>query len=174
MLGWLNFIVLTLTLVVLIFYAFDTHRIANQTVEANLKPVILRSGVILGWDDLLLKTQNKPSSDGHYLEFTNHKNLAQNITGYLVISKKKYPIFFGNEISSFEVKDSAAAGKGMSIFPSWGWLPPGGKVYGFTNGSTDDVNEENKIYLEYLDIEGNKYFTKEVGETGFIQITGRL
>lgn len=40
-LGFFNILLLGLTLVVLVWYAYDTHRIANQTLESNLRPVIL-------------------------------------------------------------------------------------------------------------------------------------
>ncbi len=103
---WFNTIVLSLTLVVLIWYAYDTHRIANQSVEANLRSVILRSGWISKWEDIKFRIENG-QLNGEPLQFTILKNIAKDITGYIVLNNKKYELLFANEISQINDKESS-------------------------------------------------------------------
>jgi len=46
----LNIFVLIITLCILLRYAYDTKTIAEQTKEANLRPVVLRSGYVTDWN----------------------------------------------------------------------------------------------------------------------------
>lgn len=103
---WFNTIVISLTLVVLIWYAYDTHRIANQSVEANLRPVILRSGWISKWEDIKFRIENG-QLNGEPLQFTILKNIAKDISGYIVLNNKKYELLFANEISQINDKESS-------------------------------------------------------------------
>jgi len=100
----LNLLALVITLGVLVWYAYDTHRIANQTIEGNLRPLILRSGFIQSWEDVKFST-NKGILEGKPLEFSILKNIAKDISGYIVINNKKYRLLFANSISSKDIKD---------------------------------------------------------------------
>lgn len=79
-----NGIILFTTLIVLLWYAYDTHRIANQTIESSLRPVILRTGQILDWKVLSLEDMKKAKNFNPTLEFTNNKNIATDISGYMI------------------------------------------------------------------------------------------
>ena len=154
----LNLIVLSVTLLVLIIYACDTRRIANQTQESNLRPVILRSGGIPGLEHL------KPVSTGdtaqqtnppNYLEFTISKNIATDINGYIITEGYKYQLIFGAEMPKVI--------KNVTEFKvAVGWMPPGSHLFAvFKEDGRRKINEENRIYLSYKDIEGNSYHTIE-------------
>jgi len=150
----LNFLVLTLTLIVLIWYAVDTHRIADQTIESNLRPVILRIGWITNWDDIHYKKEDGVLK-GRPLEFLILKNLAKDISGYIIINKQKHILLFGNNISQISKEET-------EYCPTWGWLAPGGKIYAmFDDSKSTNIESENCIYITYKDISGNTYFTKE-------------
>ena len=167
-----NTIVLTLTLATLIWYAIDTHRIANQTVEVNLRPVILRSGWIVDWK---VQSVEDVSTTGEpkFIEFTNQKNIAKDITGYIVIGSKKYTLLFGNDVSKEVTTDENATVTKIGVAPKWGWLPAGGKVHAtFEKQKFETTSEPNQIYLEYNDTEGNSYYTKE--DDKFSQTSGRI
>lgn len=103
--SWFNTLILSLTLGVLIWYAYDTHRIADQSVGANLRPVILRSGWISKWEDVKFSIKNG-QLDGELLQFTILKNIAKDISGYIVLNNKKYRLLFANEISQINDKES--------------------------------------------------------------------
>lgn len=100
----INLLALLSTLVVLVWYAYDTHRIANQTVEVNLRPLILRSGFIESWDGLNFSIENGVLN-GIPLGFSILKNIAKDISGYIIINGKKYKLFFANNISSKDPKE---------------------------------------------------------------------
>ena len=91
----LNFIVLILTLGVLIRYTYDTNRIANQTIESNFRPVILRSGYIHRWDDIKFKSDKNGNIIGKLIQFTILKNIAKDIKGYIVVNGYKHELLFG-------------------------------------------------------------------------------
>lgn len=103
-LNQLNLLILTITLIVLIWYAYDTHRIADQSVEANLRPVILRSGWIPKWEDVKFSIKHG-QLEGQPLQFTILKNISKDISGYIVLNNKKYKLLFANEISQVNDKD---------------------------------------------------------------------
>lgn len=151
----INLIVLTLTLGGLVWYAWDTHRIANQTQEGNLRPVILRSAFIESWQKVKFQFNENKLIEGKPLEFTILKNIATDINGYIVIDGYKYKLLFGNDISKL--------GENLYYFSeNWGWMKPDTNIFAiFREDGNKKVNEENKIFLNYKDIEGNKYFTIE-------------
>lgn len=101
-----NVLALILTLGVLLWYAYDTHRIADQSVEANLRPIILRSGWISKWEDVRFSIKSG-QLEGAPLQFTILKNIAKDISGYIIIDKKKYKLLFANEISQVNEKKSS-------------------------------------------------------------------
>src|SRR3989338_8167786 len=86
---WSN-IVLIITLLFLIWYTIETHRIANQTKESNLRPVILRSGFIENWDSIKFTFEGNKLKVGKFLEFTILKNIATGINGYIVKNGLKF------------------------------------------------------------------------------------
>lgn len=92
----LNLFVLATTLAVLIWYAYDTNRIANQTIESALRPIIMRQGKILDWKVNSLLDLEK---NGFTLQFANQKNIAKDICGYIILDSKKYKLCFGNEVT---------------------------------------------------------------------------
>lgn len=100
----LNLLALLATLGTLIWYTYDTHRIADQTIEENLRPLILRSGFIESWDDVKFSI-SAGRLEGKLLEFSILKNIAKDISGYIVVNKKKYQLLFANHISGKDIKD---------------------------------------------------------------------
>lgn len=93
-----NLFALVSTLGVLIWYTYDTHRIANQTVEGNLRPLILRSGFIESWESIKFSIESGVLG-GRLLEFAILKNIAKDISGYIIIDGKKFQLIFANNIS---------------------------------------------------------------------------
>ena len=164
---FLNLIILAATLAVLIFYARDTNRIANQTQEANLRPVILRAGYIPDWDSLKLFDQNQLEQPT-IIVFHNLKNIAADTTGYVVINKNKYQLLFGNEITMRKIsviaspKANIPQERELAFLPKWGWIQAEGLIYGIISAeSREPAEKENQIYISYKDIEGNGYCTIE-------------
>jgi len=98
-----NLFALLLTLAVLVWYAYDTHRIADQTIESNLRPLILRSGFIESWNEIKFSLE-KGKLEGRPLEFSILKNIAKDINGYIIIDNKKYRFLFANDISGRDAK----------------------------------------------------------------------
>lgn len=162
-LPFLNFLILGLTLIVLIVYAYDTNRIANQTVKANLRPVVLRSGYIPSWNSIQFVNQNN-MINGQPIQFAVLKNIANDINGYIILNNKKYPLLFGSPISQItnNVITPSSTQQLIAFNPMWGWLSPGNAVLAIFNPNQfQQVNQENEIYIQYKDVEGNEYFTKE-------------
>lgn len=100
----LNLLALLATLAVLIWYAYDTHRIADQTIESSLRPLILRSGFIESWESVKFSIKAR-GIEGRPLEFSILKNIAKDISGYIIINNKQYQLLFANHISSKDVKE---------------------------------------------------------------------
>ena len=93
-----NLLALVLTLGVLFWYAYDTNRIANQTVESNLRPVILRSGWIKNWDDIKFSIKNAELK-GEPIRFTILKNIVKDISGHIILNRRKYKLHFANDVT---------------------------------------------------------------------------
>ena len=179
-LAWLTFVILGLTLIVLSGYAYDTHRIADQTAEANLRPVVLRSGYIPNWNSVNYTVQGNTIT-GIPLQFTVWKNIAVDIHGYIVINNHKYTLLFGSpSISAIPSTSTPSHGTAslsqvtaVAFNPQWGWLAPNNSLNAlFDPGQSQNISEGDGIYLEYDDIEGNKYFTKE--DSSFSSVSGKL
>lgn len=166
-LPFLSFLILELTLIVLIWYAYDTNRIANQTIEANLRPVVLRSGYI-SWDSIkFTRNENNGTVDGQPIQFTILKNIAKDVSGFIVIDNRKYALLFGNSISQVANQPLVKFEK------NWGWLSPGSVLFAiFDPTQWEQANQDNEIYVRYKDIEGNEYFTRE--DKFFSSISGNL
>jgi hypothetical protein len=173
-LPWLNFIVLTLTLAFLIWYTYDTHRIANQTVEANLQPVVLRSGFIPNWDAIHFEMQSSTIA-GQPIQFTIFKNIAKDFSGFVILNGRKYQLLFGNQISQVQNSSSASSSSGTTLTytPTWGWMSPNSILLAIFNPNDfQAIKGDNEIYIEYKDIEGNSYFTRE--DKNFSSTSGKL
>lgn len=171
----LNFLILGLTLVVLIGYAYDTHRIADQTLEANLRPVILQSGYIPSWDSIQFVTPSSTIINGQPIQFSVLKNIAKDINGYIILNNHKYTLLFGSPISQIPntIINPSSTQQLIAFNPSWGWLSPGNIVLAIFNPTqSQPANHDNEIYIEYKDVEGNGYFTRE--DKSFSSTSGNL
>jgi hypothetical protein len=165
-----NQLALVATFIVLVWYAYDTNRIANQTVETNLRPIVLRSGLNIAWNFRHIKDDG--SNRSTFLEIENLKNIAMNIEGWIILDRKQYKLLFGRESSGNEPENES---KKIAFVDSykWQWLPSGGKIFAsFDSGKFINTSSENEIYLNYKDVEGNSYFTKE--DHNYLQVTGIL
>lgn len=156
----INTIVFSVTLVILLFYAYDTRRIANQTEENATRPVVLRSGYIASWDDIHFTVEETDSgqriTSGEALQFIVLKNIAQNITGEIVLNGKKYPLLFGGQ------KLSPVGSASFAYLPELGWVKPDATLFAAFDPSTgEDVNSANQIRITYADVVGNRYETIE-------------
>lgn len=155
-----NGIILFTTLIVLLWYAYDTHRIANQTIESSLRPVILRTGQILDWKVLSLEDMKKAKNFNPTLEFTNNKNIATDISGYMILDDKRYDLVFTNNVRGTIINDAFKTEVVYNL--KWSWLPSGGNLLAsYDKDKFTETTEKNQIYLLYKDIEGNQYLTKE-------------
>ena len=148
-------VVISITLGFLIWYAIETHKLADQAKDANLRPVILRSGFLKGWDDLKYTTLENGNITGSPLEFTIQKNIATSIKGYVIRDKRRYELLFGNDISRVD-------GIGIKLLESWGWMQPDKRIYALFNSKKyRETSQPNQIVIQYNDIEGNSYYTIE-------------
>lgn len=177
----LNIIVLIITLVVLLRYAHATKLIAEQTKEGNLRPVVLRSGFVSDWNDVksrtakiipkeeidkLMSHENKKpnieemgkSNQPQPLQFAILKNIAIDISGFAIVDGHKYTLVFGNEISQKKYGEQLLA----SFLPNWGWMKADTQIFAFLEPQSKvKSNEDNQIFINYKDIGGNPYYTKE-------------
>lgn len=154
--------VLTLTLIALLFYAYDTHRIADQGSTAFLRPVILREGVVENWNVPSVKQINQSGSSEGILRFRNLRNIAQDISGYIILENKKYKLVFGNDASEKHIEIDGSKRTQSHFFPKWEWLPEDGLVTAtYQEEESEETPRENGIEISFSDIEGNKYFLKE-------------
>lgn len=151
---WGN-VVLIITLLVLIWYTIETHRIANQTKESNLRPVILRGGFIENWDNIKSIFNGNELKSGKFIEFIILKNIAKSINGYIIKNGLKFELLFGNDVSKI--------GENKFSFQSnWGWMKADTRVVAiFKEENGIKSKKPNQIVIRYQDIEGNKYFTIE-------------
>lgn len=170
----LNLIILTLTLFILCIYTFDTNRLANKAEEDAIKPIILRSG-FLDWNVNSTDFIKKNPGSRMNLEFSLVKNVALNITGFIVIENKKYELLFANEVTTQQsvLQNKEVTIKSVAIIPKWSWLSDNGKLNAtFDSNKFEEYVSGNLIEIIYFDINGNKYFTKEDQE--FSQTSGKL
>lgn len=167
----INLVVLISTLVVLICYAIDTHRIANQTVENSIRPVILRGGHIESWKNIkLLKMEDIHAIVEKPITFRVLKNIAKDIEGEIIIEKKKYKLLFGNDVTKIEIVEDNK----MKVWflPKWGWMDVNSSIFAVPDPrSAKDTERNNGIMLIYRDIQNNAYYTRE--NENFIQSSGK-
>jgi hypothetical protein len=148
-----NVVVLTITLVILIWYTIETHRIAKQSIETNLRPIILRSNYIDKWEDIKYKKINGVFV-GTSISFAVLKNIATSINGFIIINKYQYPLLFGCQISTSDMI--------TKYEPNWGWMKPDNLIYAiFDKKRGIKTLKPNQIVINYSDVEGNIYHTIE-------------
>lgn len=154
--SWATLTVLILTLITLVWYTYDTHRITEQTVQANLRPIVLVQGVI-NWDSLAFTSGPNGTILGPQIQFVILKNTALDFHGYIVINNQKYNLIFGNIISSQNDPDTNTSRN--LFFKTWGWVPPNGLLNAIydPNVLPTAIAAPNGIFLEYSDTEGNSY-----------------
>lgn len=151
----LTLVVSVITGMALLLYVFDTNRIANQTIDSNLRPVMLRSGFINLWEDIKFKyDKDEAIKDGKLLQFSIWKNIAKDIKGYIILDGYKYDLLFGNDISKVGEKD-------IKLTQKWGWMKPESVIYAAHAKKGKKTTLKNQIYVEYKDIENNEYYTTE-------------
>jgi hypothetical protein len=161
----LNLAILVLTLGTLIWYTYDTNRIANQTQENSLRPVILRSGFIDNWESIKFNDEANGKVTGKLIQFTILKNIAKDIEGYIVINGKYHELFFGNDISKIE--DGS-----ITMIKKWGWMRPDTTIYADFTGLGKNSKLKNRIYIKYRDMSNNTYYTLE--DEGFNQTSSNM
>ncbi|PIT88273.1 MAG: hypothetical protein COU29_03330 [Candidatus Magasanikbacteria bacterium CG10_big_fil_rev_8_21_14_0_10_36_32] len=108
----INIVVIFATFLAIFLYTLETKDLKKiqkkqleHQQESNLRPVILRSGWISKWEDIKFSIKNGQLK-GQPLQFTILKNIAKDISGYIIINKNKYNLLFANEISQINEKDS--------------------------------------------------------------------
>ena len=162
-----------LTLFILMKYASDTQIIAMQTQESNvasLRPVVLRVGFLDSFTDLIDKSIIESDLAPVMITLTSKKNISVDIAGYVVVDNRKYELLFGNVISEEETED----GKVIKVAPHWQWLPENGVVSFVLKNDPVESQGFDELYIEYNDIEGNRYYTRETFVDGRLQQTSKL
>lgn len=147
---------------ILIFSAVQcslNSRLKDIQQDTSLRPIILRSSNI-SWD-ILQPLADRPDKKifsykkDEFLEFTILKNIATEIEGKIILNGEAYRLHFFNDLNQIQRDKIACEEK-------WGWVQPDTKLYAFfTEQDKEKSTEENKIVLEYKDINGNKYSTIE-------------
>ena len=149
-----NTLVLIITVFILLWYTVETHKIAVQTKESNLRPVILRSGYLPDWKHIKFKVVNRIIT-GQPIQFRVSKNIATNINGFIVINRYKYDLLFGNQIT--QNKNNT-----IGYLIHWGWQDANTDIYAiFDSTKKVKTNKLNQICINYQDIEKNNYHTIE-------------
>jgi hypothetical protein len=169
----LTLAVLTFTLVILGFYAYDTERIANQTVESAIRPVIFRSGDLAGWNTVTFTKDSNGLFGGSYLWFVVNNHIAKDIRGYFIVNHKKYSLMFFSPGISMPPTGSSTGYRGSL---SWGWMAPSSLLLGayFDPTAFVSTTDNDGWCLIYNDIADNSYFSSESGDTTYSQQTGAL
>jgi hypothetical protein len=105
----LSVLVLWFTAIIIVQYTKETYwlkQISQKQLkhqrENSLRPIILRSGFINNWGDIRFRFVNNKLEQGKPLEFTILRNIAKDISGYIIIDKKKYRLLFANKISQID------------------------------------------------------------------------
>jgi hypothetical protein len=162
----INLILLFFTLAFVCLTALDTNRIANQTVENSLRPIILRGGVLI-WDEILSRGGNNNFVPPMLLN--SYNNLAQDVRGHIIIDHKKYELLFTNEMAVEPTSKDGVNGRITRIFQKWSWLPPNSSLYAtFDKTKFESTSDKNEMLITYKDVEGNQYFSKEDAENNQI------
>lgn len=151
--SWGNLMVLTFTLIVLVWYTYDTNRIAQQTIDTNLRPIVLVQGAV-DWTKLVFTSGPGGTILGNPIQFFVLKNVALHFRGFVVVDNKKYDLVFNGD-------NSASTKQASQFFKIWDWISPNNILYAIYDPSIQPTPTEsrNGIFLEYSDTEGNLYHT---------------
>ena len=156
----INVIILIITFIAITWTAIETRRIANETIRLNLKPLIFRSGQIVGWKILSLEDMKQANNLQPTLEFTNLKNTATDITGYIILDNKKYNLVFNGNVRGANLENNGVMKAIYNV--KWSWLPQNGGLLATYEKNKFEISEKkNQIYLLYKDIQGNSYYSSE-------------
>jgi len=155
-------IVLWFTAIVVMQYTKETYWLKNISQkdlkhkrEQGLRPIILRGGYFTDWGSVNFGIKNGRLVSGTPLSFTIFKQIATDINGYIVIDGYRYLLLFANKITEVEHNK-------FIFMPKWGWMKPNARIYAiYDKKDKEKVGEENKIYINYNDVEGNGYYTVE-------------
>lgn len=151
----INDFMLIVTAAFVVASTYEAKKMRLQARETDLRVVVLRQGFIGDWNELKIVMENQKLISGKPVEFKVVKGVAVDLRGWVVIDKKKYKLHFGNNISNL--------GDGMAAFcEKWGWLEEGAVVLAIhVSDNYDSDLGENRIILNYANIEGKKYCTIE-------------
>ena len=162
------------------FYAWQTKVtvdiMAKSQREQN-RPIILRSGFISSWNEVVFNL-NEELLVKEPLSFCINRNIAKDISGCIIIDNKEYSLLFGNEISRVDVDKTINVRidgqlSKICFTKTWGWMQPNHTIRAiYKSDEFKEIKAENCIYIEYFDISGNKYFTKE--SSNFSQVCGEI
>ncbi len=166
-LAFWNLLAVTTTLVVLIWYTWETRRIRIQSQLTNLRPVILRSGDKPKWSSIIFLMQSKGDdksalNGASQLFFSIEKNIATNIRGSVIIDGFEHQLVFFTDITT--------ASLDTLLQISWGWRNSSSVLIAFVLSDKIPTGSPNRIVIEYCDIEGNNYYTVE--DDNYVQRAG--
>jgi len=170
---WIQAFSVIALVTITIVYSVATNKIAEQTTETNLRPVILMDGFVKGgWDGLKFEydKSGKELTSNNLLRFPIYKNIATDISGYLIRDGVKRELLFGHQVST-EKNDELSST--IQLEKVWGWVIPGSLLRAFPERDGEPTSEENKIVINYHDIEGNLYRTTIKGG-GFLPISEKV
>jgi hypothetical protein len=151
----LTIIILALTATALVWTVTNAQDSSAAIHKANIRPVVLRSGVISTWPEFQERTRTSTTTTN----FLVNGNIATNFSGYVITNEKKYPFFFSVAQATDVSGDvSYAVGKDTRA----GWVLAGKPVFGTTfPDEHSSTSEKEGIYIFYKDIEGSSYKTFE-------------
>lgn len=130
-----------------------TNRLAQQTLDNSYRPVVLWEGDT-DWDNVGSTTGTIGSVNPIALEVIS--STAENISGYIVVDFKRYPLHFAGIPNGLSDPISISA---LKNYPAqWGWATTGAFIYARYLPS-EGVSEisSNDLHVDYSDIEGNLY-----------------
>lgn len=151
----LNVTILAFTALAIVWTTIDAKNNALEAQRANLRPVILRDGIISNWLAFKAATEREETNTN----FLVANNIATNVTGYVVVGNKKYILSFAiskpgalpNQFISQISRDSSVT-----------WILPNRPIAGSTYPDRFSISTEPEgFYIFYSDISGNKYKTFE-------------
>ncbi len=147
---------LFITLLFMIKYTLETKKLAIQAKDSNLRPIILRAGFLSkGWQGIKFEIGDNKIINGIPLRFDVLKNVATQISGYIIIDGLQYELLFGGEISRTNEGNT-------SYVKKWSWMDSDKSLFAIFNNSLGKACEKpNQIVINYKDIEGNSYYFRE-------------
>ncbi len=154
-----NVLILGLTAVVLIWNMDTTDRGTDKTLRQKLRPVILHTFSLDGSVDNYWKQLENGSTN--VLSFNVYNNIATNIEGYIVLKRNKIPL---NLLFSDPVDPSGkfrCPEDSSSTIPLFWITPTRGVCAYLNNASSIKTDKDNEICLQYKDIDGHGYSTRE-------------